>query len=65
MTIEIHNNSPEGKILASYKLEKLAGENSSDLYEFDLPVQESAASLCFVFRGKKKNLLVFDSFSFK
>lgn len=64
VTVEIHLDSPEGEILASYKLYKQKGKNRSNLYEFDFPAQEGAASLCFVFKGEKKNLLIFDSFSF-
>jgi hypothetical protein len=65
MTVEVRKDSPEGEILASCKLNKQKGKNSSDEYEFDFPTQEGAASLCFVFKEKKKNLLIFDSFSFK
>ena len=65
VTIEIHHDSPEGKIPAAYKLNKPKGKTSSNLYEFNFPVQESAKSLCFVFKGEKKDLLIFDSFSFK
>lgn len=65
VTIEIHHDSPEGKIPASYKLNKPKGKTSSNLYEFNFPAQEGAKSLCFVFKGEKKDLLIFDSFSFK
>jgi len=64
VTVEIHDNSPEGEILAAYKLKKQKG-SASDFYEFDFPAQKSAKNLCFVFKGKTKNLLIIDSFSFK
>jgi len=62
--IEIHYDSPEGEILASYKLKRHKGKSNSDVYTFDFPPQEGTASLCFVFSGKKNKLLGFDSFSF-
>ncbi len=64
VTVEIHHDSPEGKILASYHLKRDMPQNSSDVYSFDFPPQEGAANLCFVFRGRKDKLLAFDSFSF-
>jgi arabinoxylan arabinofuranohydrolase len=64
VTIEIHRDSPEGEIMASYKLKKRKGKRDSDIYSFDFPPQERATSLCFVYKGDKKNLLSFDSFSF-
>ena len=65
VAVEIHHDSPEGEILASYRLKKRKGKNRSNFYSFDFPAQEGAVSLCFVFKGGKKNLLVFDSFAFK
>lgn len=62
VTIEIHKDSPEGELVASYNL-KGNGKGIKS-HEFDFPKQESRMSLCFVFKGKKKNLLVFDSFKF-
>jgi len=64
-TIEIHSDSPEGEILVSYKIKKQKGNGSSGYYEFDFPAQKGAKSLCFVFSGKRKNMLILDSFSFK
>ncbi|MBW1850452.1 MAG: family 43 glycosylhydrolase [Deltaproteobacteria bacterium] len=62
--VEIRLNSLEGEILTSYNLKKLENRNSSDEYIFDFPPQEGAVNLCFVFKGKKSNLLNFNSFSF-
>jgi len=65
VTVEVHYDSPDGEILASYRLKKQKDKNRPGSYEFDFPAQEGAVSLCFVFKGKKKNLLVLDSFSFR
>lgn len=62
VTIEIHKDSPEGELVASYNL-KGNGKGIKS-HEFDFPKQGSSMSLCFVFKGKEKNLLVFDSFEF-
>jgi len=64
VAVEIHFDSPEGEILATYHLKKHKNRNSSDVYTFDFPPQEGAVSLCFVFKGKMSNLLNFNSFSF-
>jgi len=61
--VEIHFDSPEGEILASYKLKKQKG-SASVLYEFDFPAQKGDKNLCLVLKGKTKNLLTIDSFSF-
>ena len=63
--VEIHHDTPEGEILASYKLKRYAGSRASEVYTFEFPPQDWAANLCFVFRGRKDQLLEFDSFSFK
>ncbi|RLD56164.1 MAG: hypothetical protein DRI97_08015, partial [Bacteroidetes bacterium] len=65
VSVEIHRDSPEGEVVASYKLRKHKGKSASEVYTFDFPPQEGAANLCFVFRGKNDKLLIFDSFSFK
>jgi len=65
VTVEIHHDSPEGEILASYKLKKHKGKGGSDLYTFDFLPRAGAMNLCFVFRGNNEKLLMFDSFSFK
>ena len=65
VTIEIHYDSPEGQILTSYKLKKQKGKSASDFYEFGFPPQQGSKNLCFVFKGKKKDMLTIDSFSFK
>jgi hypothetical protein len=64
VSVEIHRDSPEGEVLASYKLRKHKGKSASDVHTFDFPPQEGAANLCFVFRGRKDQLLIFDSFNF-
>jgi arabinoxylan arabinofuranohydrolase len=64
VSVEIHRDSPEGEVLASYKLRKHKGKSASDWYTFDFPPQEGVANLCFVFRGRKDQLLIFDSFNF-
>ncbi|HCC71438.1 MAG TPA: hypothetical protein DEQ09_09865 [Bacteroidales bacterium] len=63
--VEIHRDSPEGEILASYRLKKQRGKKDPDVYTFDFPSQDGTISLCFVFKGGKNNLFIFDSFSFK
>jgi hypothetical protein len=63
-TIEIHKDSPAGEIIASYKLKKREAKNSPVLYTFDFPPLDATISLNFVFRGKKDQLMNFDSFSF-
>ena len=67
VTIEVHQDSPYGKKLASYTLYKRAGKDVPHLYVFDFPEQKKTTSLCFVFKGNKnkKDLLIFDSFLFK
>jgi hypothetical protein len=56
--VEIHENSPEGKILTSFTLKK-------NKILFDLPLEQDKLNLCFVFKGKGKKLLQFDAFSIK
>lgn len=58
VNVEVHSDSPEGKLIAVFEL----AEGTSN--EFAFPVQEANVSLCFVFRGKKSDLLVLDSFIF-
>jgi len=59
--IEVREDSPEGEILAKYKLRI----QDSDVYEFDFPGQRGSVDLCLVFKGKGDNLLKLDAFSFK
>ncbi len=61
VTIEIHDESPEGEILVSYELDNEA----SGIFGFDFPPQHGVKDLCLVFRGEEEDLLLFDSFSFK
>ena len=63
--VEIHKDSPEGELLVSYRLKRRKGSSDSDVYTFDFPPQAGPANLCFVFRGKKENMQIFDSFSFR
>jgi len=65
VTVEIRRDSPEGEILATYKLRKQKEKSDSGLYTFDFPPQAGAASLCLVFRGRRDEMLVFDSFTIK
>jgi arabinoxylan arabinofuranohydrolase len=64
LSIEVHLDSPQGEILASYPLTTTTGKNT-EWYVFDFPRQKNTASLCFVFKGNKNNLLLFDSFEFR
>ncbi len=64
VTVEIHLDSPEGQLIASYDLLRYRQGNDSNVYEFDFPKQEPNVNLCFEFKGKKNNLMVFDSFEF-
>jgi arabinoxylan arabinofuranohydrolase len=63
--IEIRRDNPEGELLASYRLKRNKDGSGSDTHTFDFPVQEGQTSLCFVFRGKRDQLLNFDSFIFR
>ncbi len=62
-TIEVHKDSPAGEIIASYKIKKR--KPGQGVYTFDFPKQQGTTSLSFVCRGKEKQLLGFDSFSFR
>jgi len=63
VTVEIRRDSADGDILAAYQLNKGDGPGRTNVYRIDFPSQKKA-DLCFVFKGKKDNLLTFDSFSF-
>ena len=56
--IEIHDRSPAGKILQTCALPV----TGAPAYTFELPPLADPASLVFVFRGKARDLLQFDSF---
>lgn len=62
-TIEIHQNSPKGKLLSSCKF--ASTENSKETVVCDLPSMFDKETLCFVFVGKDTNLMQLDSFTFK
>jgi len=63
-TLEVRSFAPDGPVLALYPLDD-KHKNGEDLFEFGIPKLEDLHSICFVFRGKGKNLLEFDAFSFK
>jgi hypothetical protein len=62
-TIEIRQNSPEGKLLASCEIPK--GSKSEKTVNCNLPPMSDKVTLCFVFIGEGKQLLQLDSFKFK
>jgi N-acetylneuraminic acid mutarotase len=61
--IEIREGSPSGKKIATYSIAKSTEQHSSQ-YKFDFPELSGKQSLCFVFKGKGKDLLELDSYSF-
>lgn len=61
--IKIHENSPKGKVLASYYLKENKTNQNKTI--FDFPRGKDKQSLCFVFKGIGDDLLRMDSFSFK
>ena len=62
-TLEIHQDSPEGPLLGRYKIPAMtAGVFEIIICKF--PEHEDKESLCFVFKGKGKQLCQIDSFSF-
>ncbi len=63
--VEIRRGNPKGEVLASGKLRRSKDISGSKIYTFDFPPQEGQTSLCFVFRGRKDQLVIFDSFSFR
>ena len=63
--VEIRRDNPEGEVLASYKLKRNRENGSSEIHTFDFPPQDGQTNLCFVFRGRRDQLLIFDSFTFQ
>jgi len=61
VSLVIHDHSPEGEILATYKLSK----QSSGVYTFDFPHQKGVKNLCFVVEGEKEMGFKLDSFVLK
>jgi hypothetical protein len=59
--IEIRKNNPEGTLITTCTMTK---EEKKGWYEFVLPQLNDTENLCFVFRGKIKNLLELDAFYF-
>lgn len=58
--IEIRENSPKGKLLQTVCLSVSDKKNQ----EFKLKKLSDIKTLCFVFKGKKQDLVTFDSFQF-
>jgi hypothetical protein len=65
LQVDIHLDTPEGEILVSGKLSEYKDNCNTEIYTLDFPPQTGPVNLCFVFRGKKDELLTFDSFSFR
>lgn len=63
VTIQIYQNSPEGKLLASCEI--APADTTKKNFVCDLPAMSDTETLCFVFVGKDKQLMQFGSFSFK
>ena len=64
-TIEIHKDSPEGELMASCQVKAAKSATGFESIRCDLPKMDDTQSLCFVFKGKRKNSLKLDSFLFK
>lgn len=62
-SIEIRENSPEGKLLACSAF--APGNIKKQNVSCKLPSMSNTETLCFVFVGNGESLLEFDSFSFK
>ena len=58
----MRKDSPQGDLIASFKLKR---RNTSGYYVFEIPSLADTENLCFVFKGKKANMLELDSFMFK
>ena len=65
LQVDIHRDTPAGEILASGRLRKHKDNCDTEMYALDFTPQAGPVNLCFVFRGKKEELLIFDSFSFR
>jgi len=65
LEVEIRRDTPEGEILASIRLRKSKGSSDPNVYTLDFPSQAGPANLCFIFRGRGGQLLLFDSFTFR
>lgn len=61
--IEVRQHSPKGKLLANCNVEPADSKKAKICC--DLPTLSDMETLCFVFLGEDKDLLQFDSFSFK
>ena len=64
VTIEIRNNSPEGELLATINMKPSKSATGFENIRCNLPKMADNQNLCFVFKGKGKNLIQFDSFQF-
>lgn len=63
--IEIRKNSPEGELITTRKLAENKPSRAFETVNCTIPEMDAVQSLCFVFRGKGKDLLELDGFSFK
>lgn len=63
-TIEIRKDSPEGELLSRCGLKAAKTEADYECFTCDLPPMDDILNLCFVFKGKDKQLLQFNSFRF-
>jgi len=61
-TLEIHQDSPEGPLLGKCKISAMTASVFEKIV-CKLPEHEEKESLCFVFKGKGKQLCQIDSFS--
>lgn len=64
VTIEIRKKTPEGELLASCKVNAAKSATGFESIGCSLPKMDDKLDLCFVFKGKGKNLVQFDSFQF-
>jgi hypothetical protein len=63
-TIETHKDSPDGELLASCKVKPAKSVTGFETIGCNLPQLDDKQSLCFVFKGKGKSLVQFESFHF-
>lgn len=64
-SIEIRKDSPKGELIAKCELRKTKSSGTYENKTYNLPKMNDKQSLCFVFKGKGKQLFLFDSFLFK
>ena len=61
-TIEIHLDTPDGKLLASCSMSGGVSESAFAVFSCNLPILDETQSLCLVFKGKGKQIIQLDSF---